>query len=262
MPTFRLVVEYDGTDFHGFQFQPQLRTVSGVLEGVLCALFHAEISVAAAGRTDAGVHATGQVVSFKAKRDFPIERLALALNASLPPDISVREADYALADFSARFDAYERIYEYLIFNRAMPSAVARRWTHHVYHPIDDASLQRAGQDLIGTHDFVAFCGVLPEYGGTERTVNAFEVEREGDIVRVRVRAEGFLHRMVRIAVGTCIEIGTGRRDPDDIPEILASKDRRRAGYTAPASGLFLAGVSYAGFTSYHRPTLAYLGAQT
>ena len=258
MPTYRLVVEYDGTDFHGFQFQPQLRTVAGALEGALCSLFHTEVSVAAAGRTDAGVHATGQVVSFKTKKEFPVERLALALNATLPQDVSVREADIAPAGFSARFDAYERIYEYLILNRAMPSAVLRRWTHHVHRPIDEAELERAGQGMIGTHDFIAFCGVLPEFGGTERTIHEFHVEREGDIVRIRIAGEGFVHRMVRIAVGTAIEIATGRRD-EDIATILASKDRHRAGYTAPAEGLFLAGVRYADFETYWRPGVAYVG---
>ncbi|MBV8424086.1 MAG: tRNA pseudouridine(38-40) synthase TruA [Candidatus Eremiobacteraeota bacterium] len=262
MPTYRLVVEYDGTDFHGFQFQPELRTVAGVLEGALCALFHTEISVAAAGRTDAGVHATGQVVSFKSRREFPIERLVLAMNATLPNDVSVRQADIAAPDFSARFDAYERIYEYLILNRPMPSAVLRRWTHHVHRPIDDDVLAQVGQDFVGTHDFLAFCGVMPDYGGTERTFNSFDVEREGEIVRIRVAAEGFLHRMVRIVVGTAIEIATGRRPVDEVPMIIASKDRRLAGYTAPASGLFLAGVRYSGFESYWRPSLAYSVLQT
>lgn len=231
--------------------------MAGVLEGALCALFHTEIAVAAAGRTDAGVHATGQVVSFKTPRQFPVERLGLALNATLPNDISVREADFAANEFTARFDAYERVYEYIILNRAMPSAVLRRWTHHVHRPIDDALLARIGQEFLGTHDFLAFCGVLPEFGGTERTVNAFEVERDDEIVRVRIAAEGFLHRMVRIIMGTAIEIATHRRPPDEIPTIIASKDRRQAGYTAPASGLYLAGVRYSTFDSYHRPALAY-----
>jgi tRNA pseudouridine38-40 synthase len=259
VPTYCLVVEYDGTDFHGFQFQPQLRTVAGTLEGALCALFHAEISIAAAGRTDAGVHATGQVISFKSPRQFPIERLPIALNATLPHDVSVREAAFAEKGFSARFDAYERIYEYIILNRPMPSAVLRRWTHHVHRPIDDELLARIGQEYVGTHDFLAFCGVLPEFGGTERTVNSFEVERHGDLLRVRIAAEGFLHRMVRIAIGTAIEIATHRRPPDEIPTIIGSKDRRRAGYTAPASGLYLAGVRYRTFDSYARPELAYSG---
>jgi tRNA pseudouridine38-40 synthase len=256
VPTYRLIVEYDGTDFHGFQFQPGLRTVAGVLERPLSAIFAEDVAVAAAGRTDAGVHATGQVVSFAAKRAFPVERLALALNASLPSDVSIRAAALAPDGFSARFDARERIYEYVILNRPMPSAVLRRWTHHVHRPIDDALLARAGRDLVGRHDFIAFCGVVPELGGTERTVNAFEVEREGEIVRVRIAAESFLHRMVRIAVGTVVEIATGRRAPDDIPAILASRDRRRAGPTAPPSGLFLAGARYADFDSYARPLLA------
>ncbi len=258
MPTYRLVVEYDGTDFHGFQYQPQLRTVAGVLEGALCSLFHSEIPVAAAGRTDAGVHATGQVVSFKAAKEFPGERLSLALNATLPPDVSVREGGIAPPGFSARFDAYERIYEYLILNRAMPSAVLRRWTHHVHRPLDEAELARIGRAMVGTHDFLAFCGVTPEFGGTVRTVNAFDVEREGDIVRIRIAGEGFLHRMVRIAIGTAIEIATGRRH-EDMATIIASRDRQRAGYTAPAEGLFLAGVRYADFETYWRPGIAYVG---
>ncbi|MGH7659498.1 MAG: tRNA pseudouridine(38-40) synthase TruA [Vulcanimicrobiaceae bacterium] len=257
--TYRLVVEYDGTDFHGFQYQPQLRTVAGALEGALCSLFHTEISIAAAGRTDAGVHATGQVVSFKTAKEFPVERLALALNATLPPDVSVREAGIAPTGFSARFDAYERIYEYLILNRGMPSAVLRRWTHHVHRPLDEEELARVGRDFVGTHDFVAFCGHSPEAGGTERTIHAFDVEREGDIVRIRIAGEGFLYRMVRIAVGTAIEIVTGRRE-DDVAGIIASRDRHRAGYTAPAEGLFLAGVRYADFETYWRPGLAYVGS--
>ena len=259
MPTYRLVVEYDGTDFHGFQFQPQLRTVAGVLEGALCSLFHTEIGIAAAGRTDAGVHASGQVVSFKSKKEFPVGRLALALNATLPSDVTVREAELAPDGFSARFDAYERIYEYLILNRATPSAVLRRWTHHVHRPIDAGMLEHIGREFVGTHDFLAFCGVHPELGGTERTVNSFRAERDGDIVRIHIAAEGFVHRMVRIAVGTVIEIATGRLE-GDVASIIASRDRRRAGYTAPPEGLFLAGVRYADFEAYARPSLPYVGA--
>lgn len=205
------------------------------------------------------MHASAQVVSFKSKKEFPVGRLALALNATLPSDVSVREAEIAPNGFSARFDAYERIYEYLILNRPMPSAVLRRWTHHVHRPLDAGLLERIGQDIVGTHDFMAFCGVHPEFGDTERTVNSFRAERDGDIVRVHIAAEGFLHRMVRIAVGTAVEIATGHRE-EDIASILASRDRRRAGYTAPPEGLFLAGVRYADFETYVRPALPYVGA--
>ncbi len=249
MPTYRLIVEYDGTLFSGLQYQAEERTVAGELEHALGVLFAGPVRISAAGRTDAGVHAAGQVISFASDRIFPIERLALALNANLPPDLTVRAADLAPDGFSARFDALARIYRYRIINRPMPSALARRYAHHVVRPIDGDLMRAAAADLIGEHDFVAFCGVLPERGGTVRTVYTIEVTRSGDEVHLRIVGRGFLHRMVRICVGTLIEIATGRRAPDDSPAILASRDRRRAGYTAPAAGLTLAGVRYPGFDS-------------
>lgn len=169
----------------------------------------------------------------------------------------MREAALVSEDFSARFDALARTYEYLILNQPLRSAVLRRWTHHVHRPIDDERLHEAAHALLGTHDFVAFCGVLPEFGGTERTVQAIECERDGALVRLRIAADGFLHHMVRVVAGTLVEIATGRREVTDISVILDSCDRRRAGYTAPASGLFLAGVRYPGFDSYVRPELAF-----
>jgi tRNA pseudouridine38-40 synthase len=249
VPTYRIVVEYDGTLLRGLQFQPEERTVAGELQRALSVLFAEPVVVGAAGRTDAGVHASGQVVSFTSERVFPIEQLALALNANLPPDITVRDAALAVDGFSARFDALARTYEYRILNRTFPSALARRYAHHVHRHLDLELMRRAANDLIGQHDFVAFCGVLPERGGTTRTVYAVDIARRGDDVIVRITGLGFLHRMVRISVGTLIEIGTGRRAADDIPAIIASRDRRRAGYTAPAAGLTLVGVRYADFDS-------------
>ena len=251
---YRCVIEYDGTSFHGWQFQPLLRTVCGELEAVLSGLYGEAIKVTAAGRTDTGVHATGQVVSFTAARRFPIERLALALNARLPPDISAREAAIVSDRFSARFDARARIYEYVIINRATPSAAVGRFAHHVWKPIDPVRFERAAADLIGEYDFIAFCGVLPVSGPTVRGLLSVGFERFGDLARIRIVGDGFLHRMVRITVGTLIEIATGRRPVDDIPRIIASRDRKQAGYTAPACGLFLAGVAYDDFSSY-RPAL-------
>ena len=195
------------------------------------------------------MHAAGQVISFVSVRAFPIERLVLALNANLPPDCSARDAAVVADGFSARFDALARIYEYRILNRPAPSALRHRYTHHVYRPIDLDALRGASRDLLGQHDFVAFCGVLPERGGTVRTIHSIEANRADDEVRLRIIGQGFLHRMVRIAVGTLVEIATGRRVTDDIPAIIASRDRRRAGYTAPAAGLTLAGVRYPGFDS-------------
>ncbi len=254
MVTYRCVIEYDGTDYHGWQFQPGLRTVCGQVEAVLSGLFAEPIKLTAAGRTDTGVHATGQVISFCSERRFPIERLALALNARLPADVSARDAAIVDNAFSARFDARTRIYEYLVLNRATPSGAMARFAHHVWMPIDVGRFERAALDFIGEFDFIAFCGVLPTSGPTVRGISSIGIDRCGELARIRIVGDGFLHRMVRITVGTLIEIGTGRRPVDDIPRILASRDRKQAGYTAPACGLALTGVTYDGFSSY-RPAL-------
>lgn len=258
MITYRCVIEYDGSAFHGWQFQPGLRTVCGEVEATLSGLYAEPIKLTAAGRTDTGVHATGQVVSFSAERRFPIERLALALNARLPADVSARDATIVTDGFSARHDARSRTYEYLILNRATPSAAIGRFTHHVWKPIDPQRFERAAADLIGEFDFLAFCGVLPARGPTVRAILSVSLERLGELARIRIVGDGFLHRMVRITVGTLVEIATGRRPTDDIARIIASRDRKQAGYTAPACGLFLTGVSYDDFDSY-RPAVAGLG---
>lgn len=255
MVTYRCVIEYDGTAFSGWQFQPGLRTVCGEVEATLSGLYAEPIKLTAAGRTDTGVHATGQVVSFSSERRFPIERLALALNARLPRDVSARDAAIVAEPFSARHDALRRTYEYLIVNRATPSAAIGRFAHHVWKPIDPERFERAAADLIGEFDFLALCGVVPARGPTVRAIFAVTLERSGDLARIRIVGDGFLHRMVRITVGTLVEIATGRRALDDIPRIIASRDRKAAGYTAPACGLFLTGVSYPDFDSY-RPALA------
>lgn len=195
------------------------------------------------------MHATGQVVSFTSARAFPVDRLPYALNATLPPDLSTRAAAIAADGFSARFDALGRTYVYRMLNRPFPSAVAGRFAHHVWRPIDLELGRRAAADLVGQHDFAAFCGVRPEQGGTVRTVHAVELRRDGELVELRIAGLGFVHRMARIIAGTLIEIATNRRPPDDVPRILASLDRREAGYTAPACGLTLVGVRYPDFDS-------------
>jgi tRNA pseudouridine38-40 synthase len=250
VPTYRLVVEYDGTAFHGLQYQPALRTVAGSLEAPLSRLFHEAVKITAAGRTDAGVHATGQVVSFSAERAFPAERLALALNASTPADLVVRDAALVADGFSARFDALERAYDYLILTRGFPSAVWRSRAWHVPRAIDDARFRAAAAPLVGEHDFVTYCGELPERGGTVREVYAIELVRRGDLLRVSVRGNAFLHRMVRVIVGTLVGCATGYRDVEFARRALESRRRGAAGATAPAHGLYLAGVRYAGFDTY------------
>ena len=247
---YRAVVEYDGTAFHGFQVQAAARTVAGELERALGELFAEPVKITGAGRTDAGVHASGQVVSFASARAFPIDRLAIALNSALPADVSVREAANVDAGFSARFSARARTYEYVVRLRPMRSALSARFAHHVYRPLDRDALARAARDLLGTHDFTSFCGVAPEGGNMVRTVHAIAFDEAADLLRMTIVGDGFLHHMVRNCAGTLLEIAAGDRAADAIPQILAARDRRAAGRTAPACGLFLCGVRYDGFDSY------------
>lgn len=250
VPTYRLVVEYDGTAFHGLQYQPALRTVAGTLETALSRLFHEPVKITAAGRTDAGVHATGQVITFHAERAFPSERLTLALNGNTPPDLVVRSSETVADGASARFDARERVYDYLILNRRFPSAVWRNRAWHVPRAIDDVRFAGAAEPLVGEHDFVSFCGEVPETGGTMRRVEAIALERRGDALRVTVRGNAFLHRMVRVMVGTLVDAATGYRDADFPRRALEARDRKAAGTTAPAHGLYFAGVRYDDLDTY------------
>jgi tRNA pseudouridine38-40 synthase len=256
VPTYRLVVEYDGSAFHGLQYQPDLRTVAGELEAALGRLFHQPVKITAAGRTDSGVHATGQVVSFSAQREFPIDRLALAVNGNTPPDLAVHAAAVVAPGFSARYAARERTYEYLILNRGYPSAVWRARAWHVPRTVDDARFQAAAAPLLGRHDFVTFCGEGPARGGTERDLRAIVLTRRDDLLRVTVRGNAFLHRMVRVMVGTLVECATGYRDVDFAGRALEARDRTAAGSTAPAHGLYLAGVTYDDFDSYRPVEIA------
>jgi tRNA pseudouridine38-40 synthase len=256
VPTYRLVVEYDGTAFHGLQYQPALRTIAGTLEDALSRLFHQRVKVAAAGRTDAGVHATGQVVSFSSDRAFPIERLVLAINGNTPADVVVRDAAVVRDDFSARFDARERTYEYLVQNRGFPSALWRRRAWYVPRAVDDGRLLAAAQPLLGTHDFVSYSGDPPAHGGTVRDLSAIELARRGDLLRLTVRGNGFLHHMVRIVVGTLVECATGYREVEFAGIALEARRRGAAGATAPAHGLYLTGVRYDDFDSHRSVDLA------
>jgi len=189
------------------------------------------------------------VISFIAHDAFPVDKLSIALNTTLPADLSARDAERVDADFSARNSALERHYLYAVINRRDPSAMLRRFACHEHRALDIARMREAAAHLIGEHDFVTFCGNLPDRGGTVRTLHALEIERAGEIVRFAIRGGGFLHRMVRIMVGTLLDVGAGRREPSDVAAMLAARDRRAAGPTAPAAGLVLADVLYPGFRS-------------
>lgn len=216
-------------------------------------LFKEAVTVVSAGRTDAGVHASAAVVSFLAPATFPMDRLPIAMNAVLPRAISVLRADEVADDFSARFAARERRYVYLVDRDSVRCALRGRFAAHEPRRMNVAHMRAGAALLLGRHDFRSFCGTPPSHGGTVRTLRAVTIDELGAYLRFEVRADGFLHRMVRAIVGTLIEVGIGRRDYKDIPAIVSACDRKRAGMIAPACGLFLAGVSYDDFDSFREP---------
>lgn len=208
----------------------------------------------AAGRTDAGVHATGQVVSFSTEKAFPFERLAVAMASLLPRDCSVREAAVVDDAFSARFSALERTYIYVVLNCSARSALRARYVYHVRAGLSLDAMREAAGALIGERDFRSFSAARADEP-TVRTVRRLSIEAAGELVRIEIAADGFLHRMVRTIAGTLVECGLGRRPPAGIPALLRERDRAAAGHTAPAAGLYLAGVRYGGFDSFADPPI-------
>jgi tRNA pseudouridine38-40 synthase len=256
----RLTVEYDGTDFSGFQWQPALRTVAGVLEAALSTLFEQRVKLTSAGRTDSGVHASGQVVGFSTEHFFPLERLCIALNALLPQDCAAREAATVGSDFNARFSARERTYVYAVLNRPQRSALLARYASHVVRPLDLAAMRAAGAHFVGEHDFRAF-GTTENAASTVRTITRLSVEPRDELIRIEIAANAFLYHMVRIVVGTLLECGQGRRCPDEVVAILGAGERAIGDSMAPAQGLCLAGVRYEdGYDSFAEHPLFRRGA--
>lgn len=245
VPNVKVVMEYDGTDFCGFQKQPSVRTVQGELEQALGGLFRQPVpKVVAAGRTDAGVHATGQVVSFEARGAFPTDRICPALNSFLPADVRAKSAEEVPASFHARYSAKARTYVYVTLNRAAPSALLARYAWHVSSPLDVGAMRAGAGELIGTQDFASFGMPERSGGSTVRQVFDLEVWQRKDAVFFKIRANAFLRGMARAVVGTLVEVGQGRRRPEEIARILSACDRQAAGVSAPPRGLYLTRVEY------------------
>ncbi len=239
-----LELAYDGSRFHGWQVQPGLRTVQGVLEEALGALFGQPVTLAGSGRTDAGVHALRQVATFVAPPVVPVERLPYILNTRLGPEIRVLAATLAAGSFHARISARSKVYRYQVWNRRFPPPVIAGCYHAVAHRLDVAAMRQAAGTLIGTHDFRSFTAHVDKDRNHVRTVIDFRIHQHGPAVYFRVEATGFLHHMVRNMVGTLLEVGGGRRSPAEMATILAAHDRALAGPTAPGHGLFLVRVRY------------------
>lgn len=252
---FRLTLEYDGTEFAGFQIQaPGLRTVQGVLEDAIERLSGEQSRVHGAGRTDAGVHALGQVAHFETGWTVPADRIALALNGELPDDLVVRAAEIAPSGFHARFSATGRTYRYVVLNRAAPSALLGRYALHVRERLDVAAMRTAAAELTGTHDFAAFG--LPDAPGksTVRKVDRLDVRRWKDCVLVTVHGNAFLRSQVRAFIGTLLLAGRGKLTPAEVAAIRDSRDRVKCPPVALAKGLCLVRVDYTGRRLTTKPT--------
>ncbi len=244
---YLLTLAYDGTEYCGFQVQPNGRSIAQTFQDALQALLGVRPDIKGCSRTDAGVHALGFMLSFHAQTAIPPQKLPLALNRYLPQDIRVLAAQCVPDDFHARYAAHTKTYLYRIRNSPIDSPFDARYYARVPHRLDEVQMQQAAQYFVGTHDFLALCAAgssAAAHGDTVRTVTACSVVRTGDEVTVEVTADGYLYNMVRILVGTLCEAGAGRLSPDAIPDILASRDRTLAGPTMPAKGLFLKCVDY------------------
>ena len=239
-----LIVAYDGTNYCGWQVQPNGITIQGELNRCLSELLGEEIETIGASRTDAGVHAMGNVAVFDTETRMPGEKISYALNQRLPEDIRIQLSEEMPMDFHPRYCDSVKTYEYRILNRRFQIPTERLYSYFYHYKLDEKKMREATSYLIGRHDFASFCGAGAQVKSTVRTIRSVEVERFGDMVTIRISGEGFLYNMVRIIAGTLIEIGNGQYPPERMQEILDARDREWAGPTAPAKGLTLLGTQY------------------
>lgn len=245
MKRIKCIVSYDGTNFQGFQVQPNGRTVQGEIEHVLRKMHKGEpIRIHASGRTDARVHAKGQVFHFDTPLSLTEEAWKRALNSQLPQDIAISETEFVSPDFHARFSSIAKEYRYMVLYQKERDPFLVNYTHHHPYPLDIERMKEAMQYIIGTHDFTSFCSAKTEIADRVRTVELFTLHEQKNKLIFQIRGDGFLYNMVRIIVGTMLDVGSGKLAPSDIPEIIAAKDRTKAGKTISPNGLYLWKVFY------------------
>ncbi|RLQ91729.1 tRNA pseudouridine(38-40) synthase TruA [Falsibacillus albus] len=246
MQRYKCIVAYDGTQFSGYQIQPNGRTVQGEIEKTLGKMHKKDcVQITGSGRTDAGVHAVGQVIHFDSELNIPEERWVKAINGQLPEDIAIQSVERAEEDFHARFSAKGKEYRYKVSLSKRKNPLIRNYVYHYPYPLDMEAVQEASRFLIGTHDFTSFCSAKTEVEDKVRTISAINVlETDQDEYTFQFIGNGFLYNMVRILVGTLLDSGAGKLNPKEFPKILKSKNRDMAGKTAPAKGLYLWKVMY------------------
>lgn len=235
----RLVVAYDGTNYHGWQIQNNGNTIENELNKALSSLLKEEIAVIGASRTDASVHALGNIAVFDTSHPMPAEKISYALNTMLPEDIRIQKSEEVAADWHPRHVESKKTYQYHIYQNAFPMPVGRQYVHFTYHALDVDKMNQAARYLIGNHDFKSFCQVGAQVESTVRTIYEAHVDKQGSNIVITVCGNGFLYNMVRIIAGTLMEVGMGRMEPGKVQEILSAQNREAAGPTAPAKGLLL-----------------------
>lgn len=244
MKRVKLVVAYDGTNYHGWQVQDNGITIEEVLNRTISELAQEDIKVIGASRTDAGVHACGNVAVFDTESRIPGDKFSFALNQRLPEDIRIQESCEVDADFHPRYADTVKTYEYNILNRRFELPSKRLYAAFCYYPMDIERMNQAAAYLVGEHDFKSFCSAGAQVQTTVRTIYAVNVTKEDDMVHIRITGNGFLYNMVRIIAGTLMQVGTGLMEPEQVKEILEARDRSKAGPTAVAKGLTLVEIRY------------------
>lgn len=247
MKRIKLEIAYDGSNYCGWQVQPELPTVEAEVNKALSSLINEQIEVIGASRTDSGVHALGNVAVFDTNSRIPADKFTLALNQRLPEDIRVQTSIEVPLDFHPRKVNCRKTYQYRILNRRIALPTERYYSHFVYYPLSLEMMEKAGSYLIGDHDFKSFCSAKTQVTDTVRTIYDLRVikeDRNGDMIAITIEGNGFLYNMIRIIAGTLIEVGRGALPADDIPNILKGMDRSLAGPTAPPEGLILMKIDY------------------
>jgi tRNA pseudouridine38-40 synthase len=243
--TFKLIIEYDGTGYHGWQRQKTDRSIQGEIETALFTMTGQKVTVIGSGRTDAGVHALAQVASFRCDTHLTADIFKKGLNSLLDADVVICDCRQAAGDFHARYDAKWKTYQYRIINSELPVAIGRQYAWHIRRPLDVTAMRRALPYIIGEHDFTSFEGAGSPQSSSVRHVMRAEIFQSPDSrIFFDITANGFLKHMVRNIMGTLVSIGLGKHAPEDMAQVLEAKDRSRAGATAPPQGLFLVSVAY------------------
>ena len=244
MKRIKLVTAYDGTNYHGSQIQNNGETIEGVLKMELSSLLKEDINLIGASRTDAGVHARGNVYVFDTESRIPPEKFTYALNARLPEDIRIQDSCEVPLDFHPRHQDTVKTYEYRVLNRKLPLPEHRLYAHFTYEDLNVEKMNEACKYFLGEHDFASFCAAGSQVESTVREIYDLHVEKAGDLLTISVTGNGFLYNMVRIIAGTLLKVGGGHILPEEIEKIIAGKDRALAGPTAPAKGLTLVKICY------------------